>query len=177
LNSQPAISPPASLGISGYTLFELIVVIALISMTMVFAVPKVRQTIFMDNQRQIALWLTSEVVQLKKKSLLQKQTQILHIDIDQNRHWVTTAGMPSDMQLKAEESSTAFPGGVNVIDIEFPIEGKISSGKALIHFYPQGYSDHAIIHLRVDDQTNLSFHIEPFLSTVPIYEDVVGFGE
>jgi prepilin-type N-terminal cleavage/methylation domain-containing protein len=176
LISQPPVTPAASSpAISGYTLFELIVVMALISITMVFAVPKVRDTIFVDNQRQLALWLTGEIAQLKKQTLMQKKIQILHLDIDQNRLWVTTADMPVDLQEKAQEKAAPFLEGTNLIAVEYPLAGKISSGTALIHFYPKGYSDNAIIHVATGDQTNLSFHIEPFLSTVPVYDDFLGF--
>jgi hypothetical protein len=142
---------------------------------MVFAVPKVRETVFMDDQRKISLWLTRKVTQLKKKTLLQKQTHILHIDVDANRYWVTTAAMPDDQKSEAAENSFAFPEGITVRDVEFPEGGQISSGTVLIHFYPKGYSDNVFIHLLISDHDSLSLHIEPFLNTASIYDDYVGF--
>jgi hypothetical protein len=71
-------------------------------------------------------------------------------------------------------NATALPGGLKIIDIEYPIRGKINSGQAEITFYKMGYSDEVFIHLQ-EGESQVSYRIEPFLSEVGRYENYIGF--
>ena len=147
---------------------------ALISMTMVFAVPKVRETIFMDSQRKTFLWLSSKFTHLKKTALLEQRIYALHIDIDTDRVWITHADMPSDEQLASKNNSTPIPDGMRTLNIDLAQKGSLSAGIATIHFYPKGYSDNAFIHLESDDR-RFSIQIEPFQDNISIFDDHAGF--
>ena len=67
------------------------------------------------------------------------------------------------------------PDDIQVLDVEYPGEEIISEGRADIHFYKRGYSDKAMIHVENNDNEQLSFLIEPFLSKVKVYEKYEGF--
>lgn len=64
-----------------------------------------------------------------------------------------------DKVLKGE---VALPSGLQFEDVELKrMEQPISSGKAYIHFFPQGLADEAVIHLRGGDKLHWSLIIHP----------------
>ena len=68
----------------------------------------------------------------------------------------------------------ALPGNVRIVEVEFPMGGKIGSGRADIRFYKTGHTDKALIHLD-DGERQLSFLIEPFLTKVKVFEKYASF--
>ena len=86
--------------------------------------------------------------------------------------WITNEAMSDEEQLAAEQKGFKLPPNLRVRDVEFPDNKIISSGRTQISFYPKGYSDQAVIHLENKDE-KISFRIEPFLSTVKIFEEYV----
>jgi hypothetical protein len=82
----------------------------------------------------------------------------------------------SQEELQATEANGyELSNDINLLDVEYPDEEKISVGRADIYFYKKGYSDKAIIHISNDDNERRSFLIEPFLSRVRLYNKYIGF--
>lgn len=63
-----------------------------------------------------------------------------------------------------------LPEGSSLIDVTFPRDMKVTSGIARIYFYPKGYSDRAIIHVRKKDGSRMSCRIESFLPRASLTE-------
>jgi hypothetical protein len=85
--------------------------------------------------------------------------------------------MTEEAILEAASTGYRLPDDVRVADVEFPIDGKVSTGRVDILFYPQGYSDQALIHLNSNDSVSLTYAIEPFLSEIEIYETYKSYQE
>jgi hypothetical protein len=122
---------------------------------------------------------------------------VLGISIDQNNMWVVDPqptkkeeNSDEDDEFKdpdefensddlkeepAKQNLFKLPSDLHIVDVEFPKEDRISMGEVDINFYPQGYSDHAIIHVEDNDGNRFSFLIEPFLSNIKRIDDYVGF--
>ena len=158
----------------GFTLIELIVVMALLGIMIAFSVPRLHGTIFLDDTKESSRWIIGKVQSLKESAIRNQKQCILHIDLDTGRAWDTDESMSADDLEKAALNAYAFPGGIRVMDVEFPIAGKIFSGRADIRFYKAGYTDKAMIHLQ-DDNQQLSFLIEPFLPQVKLFEKYATF--
>jgi prepilin-type N-terminal cleavage/methylation domain-containing protein len=161
-------------GRRGYTLIELIVVIALLGIMIGFSVPRLHDTLYLDDSRKASRWIIGKLNALREAAIQEQKTYILHIDMDSNRIWDTEATMSEDNRLEAALNSKALPGDMQVIDVEFPIGGKVSTGRADIRFYKSGYSDKAMIHVQ-DNEEQLSFLIEPFLTKVTLYDKYASF--
>jgi general secretion pathway protein H len=159
---------------SGFTLLELIVVIALFSIMLVFTVPRFHDTLFIDEVKKSSRWIIGKIQTLKEAAIRNQKDYTLHIDLDAARFWETDESMSAEELEEAALNADALPDGLKIADIEFPIRGKINSGKTEISFYKSGYSDKALIHLR-DGETEISFLIEPFLFEVTRYETYVSF--
>jgi len=160
---------------SGFTLIELIVVITLISIMLFFSLPRFQVGILADNTKKVSRWIMTKVRVLKAAAAGDQKRYALNVNIDNNSFWVTTETMSAEELQHAEQNRYRLPAGINIIDIEFPTKGKISTGHAEIRFYKNNYSDKALIHIEDDDNRQFSFLIEPFLPGVKFYEQYIGF--
>jgi hypothetical protein len=79
--------------------------------------------------------------------------------------------------LEAAEGGFKLPEEVRLLDVEYPDREKVTFARADIAFYPQGYSDKALIHMDSTTRGEITFLIEPFLSEVVIYEKYAGFDD
>ena len=167
---------PAVADLEGYTLIELVVVIALISTMLFFAMPKFRNNVLTDQVRKSSRWIITQTRHLKQQSIREKKDFILHVDMDADKFWMSTPDMEEEALEKAENEAYRLSEDMEIIDVEFPTKGKISSGQADIYFYAKGYSDKALIHIQNDDDRQASFLIEPFLPQPKYSEGYLDFG-
>jgi prepilin-type N-terminal cleavage/methylation domain-containing protein len=158
----------------GFTLLELIVVITLLGIMLVFTVPRFHDTLFLDEDKKNARWIIGKVRALKEAAIRNQKNLTLYIDLDTQRYWETDESMAAEALENAALNSAALPGDLKIADLEYPNRGKITSGRADIRFYKNGYTDKVLIHLQ-DDAEYVSFLIEPFLSEVTIFETYAGF--
>ena len=160
---------------NGYTLIELIVVTFLIGLMLFVAVPRLRDTVLSDNTKAVSRRIMVLVRHLKDRAVRDRLLYVLHVGIDTNKLWTTHEAMPEEELPDAAANGYELPDDVKVLDVDFPGNTKISTGQAEIFFYPQGYSDKALIHIANDDHRQFSFLIEPFLPVVGLYEEYVEF--
>ncbi len=159
----------------GFTLIELIVVISLIGLMLFVSLPRLQDNPFLDGSKQSSRWLIGKVRSLKESAIRDQKQYTLHFDLDSGRIWETNESMsPEGLEGAALNSSYSLPDDLRIIDIEYPQKGKTYSGQAEITFYKAGYTDKALVHMQEDD-TYLSFLIEPFLSNVQFFESYARF--
>ena len=158
----------------GFTLLELIVVITLLGIMLVFTVPRFHDTLFVDESKKSSRWIIGKVRALKEAVIRNQKHYTLHIDLDTQRYWETDESMSAEARESAALSAVSLPGDLKIADIEYPIRGKINSGRADITFYKTSYTDKLLIHLE-DDAEYISFLIEPFLSELTRYETYASF--
>ncbi len=161
--------------IKGFTLIELIVVIALISIMLFLAIPRFQSDVFTDSTKKVSRWILYKVPALKENAFREQKRYVLHVGIDSEKLWITHEGMSDEELQAAEMDGFKLPDDIKFEDVEFPDEHIISAGRADVYFYEKGYSDKAIIHMVYDDDQRLSFLIEPFLPRVHLYNKYVGF--
>ena len=94
--------------------------------------------------------------------------------MDTHRIWDTHESMSEENLEDAALDAYELPGNVRIAEVEFPIGGKIISGRADIRFYITGHTDKALIHLD-DGDRQLSFLIEPFMTKVKVFEKYASF--
>ena len=161
----------------GFTLIELIVVIALLSIMLVISIPRFHNVLVADSAGKTSRWFIGTTKALRESALKEQKRYTLHIDVDAGTLWTSDASMTEEAILEASSSGYRLPDDVRLLDVEFPVNGKVSTGRADILFYPQGYSDQALIHLDGEDSVSLTYSIEPFLSEIGIYETYKSYHE
>lgn len=159
----------------GFTLIELIIVVSLISIMFFLYIPKFQEVVVFDNTKKVSRWIIGKIKALKENSITNYKSYFLHIDLDNNRMWVTDELMSEEEVQNAEQQGFEFLDDINLVDVEYPGKEKILFGQTDIYFYKKGYSDKALIHIEDSNNKQLSFLIEPFLSEVKLYEEYVEF--
>jgi general secretion pathway protein H len=158
-----------------FTLIELIVVMSLISILLFFAVPRLDVNVFSNDDRNVSTWIIFTVKSLKEKSQQDVVRLTLYVDLDNDMMWSGKEAGPEEKEAAPKENQYKLPEGMQLLDVQFPGMEQKSSGIAEIYFYPKGYSDKAIIHIRDNDHNRNSYVIEPFLSEVKIYDRYIEF--
>ena len=159
---------------NGFTLMELMVVIALLTIMLVFSIPRLHETFFLDDSKTSSRWITAKIQMLKEAAVSKQKDYKLHFDLDTDHYWETDASMQEEDLENAAIHTKPLPDGLKIADIEFPDNGKVSSGRTQINFYKNGYSDKALIHV-MDGDAYVSYLIEPFLSEIQRFETYAGF--
>jgi len=159
----------------GFTLIELIIVVSLISIMLFLYIPRFQEAVVFDSAKRVSRWIIGKVQALKESSVSSQKLYVFHIDLDNNRMWVSNELMSEEEMQNAEKKGLELPDDVNLLDVEYPDKDKILFGQTDIYFYKKGYSDKALIHIEDSDNKQLSFLIEPFLSDVRLYEEYVEF--
>jgi len=161
---------------AGFTLIELIVVIALMGLMLFFSLPRFQNNPFLNDTKKSSRWLISKVQTLRESALRDQKRYSLHFDLDSGRVWETNEAMsPEDIESSVMDSYE-LPEDLRIVDIEYPSKGKIYSGQAEITFYKTGYTNKALVHMQ-DGDAYLSFLIEPFLSNVQFFDKYASFDD
>jgi prepilin-type N-terminal cleavage/methylation domain-containing protein len=158
-----------------FTLIEMIVVTALISIMLVVAIPRLDGGLFSDGSDETARWLIANVRQLKEKAVLEQKSLLLNVSLDTQRLWITEIGMSDADADSASKEGYALPRGVNIDHVDFSQTERFTSGTITIGFYPKGYSDKAVIRMSTRDGDRIAFFIEPFLPSVDLVKGSQGW--
>lgn len=160
---------------NGFTLIELIAVIALISIMLFLAIPRFKTHFLSNTTKEASRWILLKIPALKEKAVREQKNYILHIDFDSEKLWISHDDMSEDEIQNARINGYDLPDDIKLQDVEFPGGEQISAGKAEIFFYAKGYSDKAVIHIVNEDGDRFSFLVEPFLLRVQLYDTHIGF--
>ncbi len=96
---------------AGFTLLELIVVMALMSIVFFFAVPRFEGSFLFDDAKQSARWLIGKLQGLREEALRTRRQHILVFDFDTKRVWHRTESMTMDEIELAMRRAQAIPAG------------------------------------------------------------------
>ena len=121
----------------GFTLIELIVVIALLSIMLVISIPRFHNVLVADSVGKTSRWFIGTTKALRESALKGQKRYTLHIDMDAGALWTSDASMAEEAVLEAASTGYRLPDDVRLLDVEFPVNGKVSTGRADIFFTPK----------------------------------------
>lgn len=173
-NRSLRLSARPHFGEAGFTLIEIVVVMALIGIMLFIVVPNF-QHLLTNDTRKVSQWILLQVPKQKSLAVTENQIYALHVDMDNNRLWFSNSFMSDDDQLAAMEQGLKLGNKIRIVDVLYSNEEGFNGGEAIICFYPKGYSDRAILHLEEKDGDRLSFLFEPFLNQVDMTDGYVDF--
>lgn len=162
----------------GYTLVELVVVMAVIGATFYVVLPRLSAALVADPLRDTVRYLSQTTSDLRAKAVLTQQRQILFVDLDNNR--LFTGGQPSSgpsVKRPAPEKAYALGADLSLTGLHLPQRQRLASGAVPVCFHPQGHSDQVIIHLARADGQRFSLYINPFLPEIEIRSGLMDYAD
>ena len=122
--------------------------------------------------------LAAVVRYLHGEAAFRSQLYRLNYDLDQRTYWVTVlTATRTTAEFLPDSSPLArpvqLPPSIAFADVRVPSVGLVSTGRVYTHFYPQGYTDPTIIHLRDQYSRFVTITIPPLPAEVGVQEGYV----
>ena len=164
-----------SLDKRGYTLIELIVVLALVGLLLTLAAPSLRNSLLSDNLKGTARKMMGMISNLKNEAIREQRDYFLNFDLNTNRFWVSYGSMTDEERTVARGEGANLPVDIHIDDVWIKGEGKIAEGETRIRFSRRGYTQKAAIHLGSEDGRKLTLELSPFLGKVKVINRYLEF--
>jgi len=160
--------PLSGRGESGFTLIELVVVMALLAVLTSFAVPALRSSLFSDQLKASARRLLGLINEVGQAARAGQQEYVIYFDGSSGVFRVRPGGKDgSALTKKSQEAGQRFgtltlPGEVRLVD-SVSVHGGVKEGGLSLRFSKKGYVDKTLIHLRDAGGNELTLILSPFL--------------
>ncbi len=163
---------PGRSGRDGFTLIELIVVLALISLVATLSIPHFQSFILTDSLKTTTRKLIGIVSEFSQEAVRANTGRILIFDLTQNLIQSDSQFDHADTQFDSEKEKSktwlALPDVVRIVDISSVHGGKQSQGQVSLYFSKKGYIDKTYIHLRDEDGGEMTVMLSPFLGVIRV---------
>ena len=156
----------------GFTLVELLLVIALIGVVLAFAVPSTRDVLTGDKLKKASRQLIAMERKLRVDAVRNQMNYILCIDLPDSAYWVIASDMTPEKQDEIKKSPRHLPPDVAIMDIVDENNKKKTVGEARINFTKNNICSPAIIHLAYEED-RMTIVINPFLGVTDIFDKYV----
>jgi prepilin-type N-terminal cleavage/methylation domain-containing protein len=160
----------------GYTLIELMVVLALIGILLAVAVPGIRESLAADRLGSAARKIAALSRELRSDAARENEDSFLQVDLDRGCFWKFHAGLSPEKSTETRKNAFCLPDGVQVVDVHPYGQDKKKEGETAVRFSRKGYAQPAVIHLAHEDR-QITLVIQPFLNAVGIHADYVDLWE
>lgn len=169
--SRSAVTSP------GFTLLELTVVLFIIGLLLTMIVPHLGD-VGGARLDATAKRMAAVVRYLAGEAALQNRPYRLNYDLDKHTYWITTLTPTQDGAEFQEDQSplsrpVQLPQTITFADVQVPGVGRMSTGRVYTHFFPQGYTDPTLIHLRDQRSRVITVFIPPLTGEARIYDGYV----
>lgn len=153
----------------GFTLVELLIVIALIGMVLALAVPTTREALMVNGLKKSSRLLIGLERQLRAEAVRDQADYILVLNIPEVSYHVITADMTPEKLLEVEKKAKKLPGGIAILDVIRGNNEKIADGKVEIKFGKNNISPPLVIHL-AEEEDRMTLVVNPFLGVTAVYD-------
>ncbi len=168
---------PRSPAPNGFTLLELSLVLFIIGLLVTVIMPRLGD-LSGTRLESSAQRLAALVRYLNGEAAFSSQLYRLNYDLDKRIYWVSVLAADRDAREFIPDASllarpVQLPASITFVDVHVPSAGRVSTGQVYTHFYPQGYTDPTVIHLRDQHSRVVTVTIPPLPAEVGISEGYV----
>lgn len=178
----------------GFTLIEIIVVMAMLVMFATMAMPRMRDKMDL-NLKKRARMISAAMQYVYNQAAFKNETYRLHFDLDKQTYAIEvaqgTVHLEKDLETrrkstfeKKEEPKAKFAPDTSMIkkpiELEKGLKFKdvkteaksfaITSGHAYTHFFPFGYAEKTQIRLESEKGTVYSIVVNPLTGSAKVYD-------
>ncbi len=159
----------------GFTLLELIIVCLLITVSLAFSVPNLRQALVIDQLAANSRKVMALIKEVRNLAAQKQQPYLIYFDFDRKKIWYQQDVPASKEEIKqgAPRPSIQFPASVRIQDLQIGTAEKKTSGEVALWVNRQGYMEQTILHLADDQDNIISLVLSPFFSTIKAYDTYI----
>ncbi len=159
----------------GFTLVELMVVIALLSLVVTITVPRLRSSLFSDQLKSATRSIIGLVIESGQDAFRNQKSYIMTFDMSNNQISSEFDEGKLVFQDQAEKTKKTYtlPDSVSLVGVSSFYGGNKSMGQAVLTFSRKGYVDKTFVYLRSDDGRDMTIKISPFLGTIQAVDSYV----
>jgi len=168
---------------AGFSLFEIAIVLFLISLFFVLVTVPIEGVLSGGDLGQATRMLMSEVSNLRGEAAYTRKIQTLVLNIEQNTFYALEPETLVEFR-KTEESLfeeekdvlpaiKALPSGVFFADVVVDTMGKVQEGKAEVRFFANGCVEHTLIHLKNEGGKFYTLEINPVTGLIRTHEGYI----
>lgn len=156
----------------GFTLIELVVVIALIGIALALAVPSLRDSLNEDDLKKASRQLIGLERKLRVEAVRDQVDYLLCFDIPNAAYWVIASDMTPEKQSEIKSRPQHLPSEISIMDIVDANNKKQTADEARIKFGKNNFSSPAVIHLQYKED-KMTIVINPYLGITDIYDKYI----
>ncbi|MEK6201736.1 MAG: prepilin-type N-terminal cleavage/methylation domain-containing protein [Desulfobulbaceae bacterium] len=160
----------------GFTLLELLIVCLLITVSLAFSVPNLRQAMVIDQLAASSRKVIALVKEVRTLAAQEQQPYLIHFDLNGKKIWYQQDihGLKEENEHENHHPGIQLPPSVYLQDIQTGTAEKKTSGEVALWITKQGYMEQTILHLADDQDNIISLVLSPFLSTIKVYDSYIG---
>lgn len=162
---------------TGVTLIELAVVLFILGLVAFITVPRLR------DRSEAELSASADRIQtlahyLFEEAALRGSALRLNFDLDRREVFVTSLDTSAEEPTFVIDDDPlaaryALPDSISIADVTVASADKVTSGESLAQFYPEGYADATIVHLKNERGEFKTVVIEPLSGRAKVYDGYV----
>jgi prepilin-type N-terminal cleavage/methylation domain-containing protein len=159
----------------GFTLMELMVVVALIATLSLVAMPRFYHLLSPDVERDAQMELENLLFAVRQESVLSRSPLLIIYDLEEGTF---RSGILSEDDLPATEDDPLslkrrLPEGIAFTDIITPQDGKVSEGTCYTIVWPTGWIEPTTLHIEDAQDKPYTLLVEPIAGTVRLVEGYI----
>ena len=175
---------PRRARIAGFTLIEIMIVLAIISIVMAIGLPAIERVTYQRVNSQTRKFI-GVIRTIRNESILLNVVQRLAFDLDHGTWWVEQQKQfqlltepdhqpkkksgkkqeeaPSNFMMaeKFSKKPIELPGGVAIDGVLKEKEGFIKEGIAYINFFPNGFTEQALVYINKEGSKPGVYIVDP----------------
>jgi Tfp pilus assembly protein FimT len=165
--------------IEGFTLFELVIVLFIISLFIGLVTVPIEGVFSGGDLGRATRMIMSEVSQLRGEAAYTRKPQVLILNITENSFYPYEPTDEKKQEDPLEDTGQVsakkqeLPPGVSLEDVVVLSRGKKQEGEAFIRFFANGCVEHSLIHLRNSANEARTLEINPVTGWVTIHEGYI----
>lgn len=157
-------------GARGFTLIELLVTLSIIGILSLMLLPRLPD-LSASRLKSTARRLAGTISYVYDRAAASKLVYRLTIDLDKRKYYVSL--LNTDRRFEKTEltfaKETTLPDKIVFTEARTATQGVVKSGKAVIHFFPSGFSDLSVIHLKDSNKNEMTLMVHPLTGRVKIF--------